>query len=105
MRMEGWFYKDLGDAMLAGEALDQIDRLFQSSGSSVRRPGTLAVFVRHCSEGRLHCRVEVFFPPPAAALAEAVGARPCARPSADNLSLLVGPEGAWSQFFPERRPR
>ena len=99
--MSAWFTKNLGDAMLAGEALAQLEALFLSTCGKSGDSGQMAVFVRHESEGRLHCEVKAYFPPGAIALAEAVDADPCARPSRDGLSLLVGPEDAWPAFFPD----
>jgi len=94
-----WFTSNLGDAMLAAEALERIRSSLPLS-RAVPGAGDMAVFVRHESEGRLHCEVRVYFSPAAAALASAVGAVACARPSASDLGLLAGPETAWQTLFP-----
>lgn len=87
--MSSWYSRNLGDAMLAGEALDQIKELFLSESKNGRyAPGT-AVFMRHDSEGRLHCEVKVFFPPELAELAERVGTIPCEQPFHDSLGVLI----------------
>jgi hypothetical protein len=99
--MSAWFTKNLGDAMLAGEALAQLEALFVSTYGRSGDSGKMAIFVRHESEGRLHCEVKAYFPPAALALAKTVDADPCARPSRDGLSLLVGSEDAWHAFFPD----
>jgi hypothetical protein len=96
-----WFTKNLGDAMLAGEASSQLEALFLSTCENSGSSGKIAIFMRHESEGRLHCEVKVYFSPDAVALAKAVDADPCARPSRDGLSLLVGAENSWQVLFPD----
>ena len=99
--MSAWFYKHLGDAMMAFEPLGQIEALYQSAYRGAARPKDVAVFVRHDSEGHLHCRVEVYFSPASALLAKEVGADPCEKPSINGLGLLIGSEDSWSVLFPE----
>ena len=102
--MSHWFAKSLGDAMLAGESLARVEALFSSmyaNTDSHRRE--MAVFIRHESEGRLHCEVIVYFSPASVAVAKTVDAEPCERPLPDGLGLLAGPEEAWETLFPERR--
>ena len=93
-----WFTYNLGDAMLAGESLDEIRALFLSH--CIRPGGDMAVFVRHESEGRLHCEVHVYFSPATIELAKAFGAVACTKPSPLDLGLLAGPETAWKALFP-----
>ena len=100
--MSGWFSKNLGDAMLASEPLARIEELFLAEYSLAASPGDMAVFIRHESEGRLHCEVKAYFSPAAAVVAAAADADPCARPSRDGLSLLAGAKESWSALFPER---
>ena len=95
-----WYMLNLGDAMLAADSLEKIRLGFPSRGTRPVLAGEPAVFVRHESEGRLHCEVRVYFSPAAAALARAVGASPCARPAAADLGLLAGAETAWKTLFP-----
>ena len=99
-----WFAKNLGDPMLATESLSRIETLFASqyTTTGADRSG-MAVFVRHESEGRLHCEVIVFFSPASVAVARSVDAEPCERPSPDGLGLLLGAEDVWHTLFPERR--
>lgn len=87
--------------MLAGESLAQLETLFVSTYDKSGITGKMAIFVRHESEGRLHCEVKAYFPPDAIALAKTIEADPCAKPTRHGLSLLVGPEDAWQAFFPE----
>jgi hypothetical protein len=95
-----WFTKNLGDAMLAGEALVQLEACFQSTYPS-GHSDKIAIFIRHESEGHLHCEVKAYFPPDAVDLAKKVDADPCAKPSPDGLSLLVGDGNSWRSLFPE----
>jgi hypothetical protein len=96
-----WFERNLGDAMLAGESLDVIKALFLSAYEKAHRPTDMAVFVRHESEGRLHCEVKVYLPPAAAGVAEAVGAIPCSKPVPYSLGLLAGSAISWPVLFSE----
>jgi len=97
--MSIWFTRNLGDAMLAGEALDHVKACFLSEYGKADQPKEMAVFVRHESEGRLHCEVKLYFSPAAAAVAKAVGAVPCGKPSSDGLDLLAGSELSRSMLF------
>ncbi|MHB1084693.1 MAG: hypothetical protein ACYCZA_07620 [Thiobacillus sp.] len=96
-----WFECNLGDAMLAGDSLDAIKTLFLSAYEKASRPADMAVFVRHESEGRLHCEVKVYFSPASAGVAEAFEAIPCGKPVSYSLGLLAGSKASWPVFFPE----
>jgi len=100
--MRRWFSKSLGDGQLAGEPLGRIEALFLAESARAGRPADMAIFVRHESEGRLHCEVRVYFSPASAAVACAVDAEPCDRPSPEGLSLLAGPPESWLALFPDR---
>lgn len=96
-----WFTKNLGDAMLVGEELAKIEELFLSAYEKSDITKRIAVFIRHESEGHLHCEVKAYFSPDAVRVASELDADPCPRPSRDGLSLLVGPEDSWLALFPE----
>ncbi len=102
--MSNWFSKNLGDALLADEALESIKSRFSSAFASPDYPDDVAIFIRHESEGRLHCDVIVYFSPATYSLATAIDAIACNKPSADSLSLLVGSTLAWSVLFPDVSP-
>lgn len=99
-QMSVWFSKNLGDAMLAGEPLEQIKTVFLSAYERAENADEMALFFRHESEGRLHCEVKVYFTPASAFVAQAVDAIPCSKPSPDGLDLLAGSEASWSVLFP-----
>jgi len=99
-----WYTLNLGDATLAEESLDQIRTLFSSEYEKAGKSEDMAVFLRHESEGRLHCEVQVYFSPATATVAEAVGASPCRKPSCGGLGLLAGSEMAWLVLFPDFDP-
>ena len=86
--------------MLAGDLLDRITETFLAARKVAPDPGEMAVFIRHESEGRLHCEVKAYFSPAAVSVARAVGAESCARPIPDRLNLLAGSEDSWSALFP-----
>ncbi len=100
--MRVWFSKNLGDAMLACEPLAQLKELLLSVHAKADSPEEIAVFIRHESEGRLHCEVKAYFSPASVIVAREVDAEPCERPSPDGLSLLVGSKDSWLALFPER---
>lgn len=98
--MSTWCTSNLGDAMLAGESLDHIKSLFLSTYESINGPKEMAVFIRHESEGRLHCEVKIYFSPAAREVAKSVGAVACKKPSPTGLGLLAGSKESWSVLFP-----
>jgi len=99
--MRNWFSKNLGDAMLAHEPLQQLEELFLAAYASAGNPGDMAAFMRHESEGRLHCEVKVYLSPNSSAVAREVNAAPCRKPSPDGLSILAGSQESWLSLFPE----
>lgn len=93
--MATWMRCNLGEATLAAEKLDFVTELLEN-GPPGEDGVTAAAFVRHESEGRLHCEVWVYFTPGAAAVAGALGAAPCPPPAVGGLSLLAGAPDAWT---------
>ena len=100
--MMRWHVKSLGDPMLADDGIEQLTTAFRRAHADSGSPKEMAVFIRHESEGQLHCEVKVYFAPAAARFAQDNGGTPCMRPSLESLSLLAGPEGSWDLLFPER---
>jgi len=88
--MTGWSVVNLGDAMLAQGALVDVQRHFDRVYQAAGCPPDMALFMRHVSEGRLHCELLVYFSPAAAAVAVELGAEPCAPPAPEGLDLLAG---------------
>jgi hypothetical protein len=99
--MKDWFSKNLGDAMLAGDQQDRIKQIFLSAYLDADSPKEMAAFIRHESEGRLHCEVKIYFSPMSIAVAREVDAEPCEKPSPDGLSMLAGSQDSWMLLFPE----
>ena len=99
--MSIWFTKNCGDAMLAEETLENIKALFEVIYGRNDISNETAVFIRHESEGRLHCEIHAYFSPGAAIVAGRVDADPCARPLLHGLSLLMGQSDSWHTLFPE----
>ena len=102
-QMNSCLRKNLGDAMVAFASLEEIEALFESTYGTDACPKDAGVFIRHISEGSLHCRVEVYVFPASVSIAKRVNAQPCGRLSVTGLDLLVGSMDAWSKLFPERR--
>ena len=103
--MGSWFTCNLGDAMLAGESLEHIKTLFMSSQARSKDSNEMAIFIRHESEGSLHCDVRLYFSPATAHVAEAVDATACIKPIPRDMGLLAGSKAAWSILFPETTSR
>lgn len=88
--MASWHVIELGDALVAAPRVAEVQEDFERVYRRHGRPAGMALYVRHVSEGRLHCEVRLYFSPGAAAVAEAAGAEPCAPPPMDALGLLAG---------------
>ncbi len=101
--MQNWFSKNLGDPMLAFDAIEYLERRFSENYANTANPKDLAVFIRHESEGRLHCEVIVYFSPAAVDIAQKQNAKPCQTPSPNGLSLLAGAEEACQTLFPNHQ--
>jgi hypothetical protein len=101
--MKTWFYKELGDAMMAAQPANQIREAFLPLFVSAGNPEDMAVFTRNDSEGRLHCEVSVYFSPAAIDIAKAFDAKPCEIPLKEGLDLLVGSQNSWFALFPENK--
>jgi hypothetical protein len=101
--MDTWFFKQLGDGMIAPDLSDQIREIFLSQFEAAGSPKEMAIFTRYDSEGRLHCDVMAYFSPAAAEIAETFSAMPCAKPPKAGLGLLAGDPDCWSILFPENR--
>ena len=99
--MNAWYYSNLGDAMLAGPMQEHIKSRFVEAYEKADQPADMALFVRHESEGRLHCEAMLYFTPAAAGVARAVGALPCGKPAPAGLDLLTGSRRAFATWFPE----
>ena len=99
--MNDWFVKTLGYAMLAFEAQAELEDVLTSVRSDSGNPADMAAFIRHESDGGLHCEVKVYLSPACVAVAEEVNAKPCAKPSPEGLGMLQGSDEAWQSLFPE----
>lgn len=99
--MNSWYRLNLGDALLAQPQQDAVRQAISTALAQQQLPDDGAAFIRHQSEGRLHCEAMVYFSPSAATLARHFDARPCAKPPAVGLGLLAGGPLAWHSWFPE----
>ncbi|AFT66168.1 MULTISPECIES: hypothetical protein [Cycloclasticus] len=99
--MKNWFKKNLGDAMLAYDQLELINQHLLLAYTQAGKPKEMAAFIRHESEGRLHCDVNIYFSPVSAHVAKELAAEPCEKPSANSLSLFAGSQDSWPILFPE----
>lgn len=76
--------------MLAGHDLECIENQFKLAHLKAGQPAEMALYVRHESEGRLHCEVIIYLSPAAAEFASTIGASSCSKPSFGDLGLLAG---------------
>lgn len=97
--MREWYCVHLGDGILASAPLARIEDRFREEYQRAGAPKDMALFVRHQSEGSLHCEVSIYFSPAAAAVARALGADPCGRPLRHGLGLVIGAEDCWTLLF------
>ena len=88
--MSSWFSKNLGDAMLAGEELACIERLFSTTYARLGQPKDMALYIRHESKEHLHCEVVVYLSPSSVNVAREIEADSCEKPSPIDLGLLAG---------------
>lgn len=99
MQMSGWYSLNLGDALLAESALNRIKTLFTATEAPITQHGNMAIFIRHESEGQLHCAIKLYFSPAVSSLARTLGATPCTKPAKTDLGLFAGIEQAWERCF------
>lgn len=99
--MNDWFVKNLGDAMLAFEAQAELEETLTSVRIQAGNPENMAAFIRHESDGGLHCEVMVYLSPACESVAGACNATPCAKPSPEGLGMLLGSDETWQLLFPE----
>lgn len=99
--MQTWFSQQLGDGVWAYAPKDQIREQFAPLFAAAGQPVDMAVFTRHELEGRLQCEVVAYFSPASAALAQALGAQPCNKPTHNDLDLLAGDAASWAVLFPD----
>ncbi|MDF3127636.1 hypothetical protein P0Y35_00360 [Kiritimatiellaeota bacterium B1221] len=89
--MQNWVQVDLGDAMLANEALaalkEKLTVLYQKEGCP---DGMIAVY-RHES-GELHCRLLVYLTSAFQAVAALENAQACGLPAVADFGFLAGNE-------------
>jgi hypothetical protein len=76
--------------MLASETLARIENKFIEYHRISGKPSDMALYVRHESEGRLHCEVIIYLSPASSELAREIDARACEKPSMTGLGLLAG---------------
>ena len=86
----GWYYDFDREEPFTPEDLGQIESLFSAAYERAGRPKDMVLYLRHESEGRLHCEAIVYLSPAAADVAREIGADSCARPTSNGLGLLVG---------------
>lgn len=99
--MTDWYSINPGDGLMSSEALKNIEDIFQSHYARAGMPAGMALFIRHETEGRLHCEVTVYLSPASIDVAQAIGAVPCVQPVPTNLSLLLGNVDCWKVLFPD----
>ena len=99
--MSTWFYKQLGDAIMAAQPSDQIREAFLPIFAAAGNPEDMAIFTRNDSEDRLHCEVFVYFSPAASRVAKLFDAATCEKPLREGLDLLAGNSSCWSTLFLE----
>ena len=85
-----WYTIDLGDALLAGPAFDDLELQLIKICEQAGNPADMAAYYRHETAANLFCSVSVYLTPGFASHASELDATPCAAPHPSGLSLLVG---------------
>lgn len=101
LRNSPWFLINLGDATLVDNELELLRQRLSVAFTQAGSPKNMAAFMRHEADGRLHCEVKIYLSPTWNSTAKVFQATPCKKPSASDLSLLIGCQGAWSALFPK----
>ncbi|WP_416306995.1 hypothetical protein [Neptunicella sp. SCSIO 80796] len=89
-KAQNWYWKNLGDALQASAALQQIRQAVMSHYPDAQHNPQIAVFWRQISDTGLHCEVNVYFSPRLAMVAKKMSALPCERPDESGLECLLG---------------
>lgn len=100
--MQTWFWKKLGDGMMASQPVKHIQDAFQKLSETAGEPDEMAVFTRRDLTG-LHCELHAYFSPAASEIARTFGAQPCERPPRRGLELLAGDQRCWALLFPDKQ--
>lgn len=96
--MSTWFSKELGDGVAAHAPTTQIQETYSTlyiAGANFSMD--MAVFSRYDLRANM---VTVYFTPSAIQLARTFGAKPCEKPSKDDLALIVGDPRCWEILYP-----
>jgi hypothetical protein len=101
MKNKYWFKINLGDAMLAGIAQEELEKSFSNVIENTVHSKEMAMFIRHENQGRLHCELVVYFSPACDSIATKLDATPCMNPSVNDLSLCIGDSESIALLFPE----
>lgn len=94
--MAHWFKLDLGDAMLASEALSTIQRHLSNVHDMHNKAENLLALYRHESQG-LHCRVFVYLTDDFQQLAKLDNVMSCHIPPLADSAFLAGDETSLNQ--------
>lgn len=97
--MHTWWQMSLGDPMLADAELDRLTHAARQARSESAQASEYALFLRHESQGHVHCELIVYFSPAAETEARAFGAQACARPAPGDISVLVGSDDAVTRLL------
>ena len=87
--MSSWFRIDLGDAMLAVEALSDLKIRLSDVYAVAGRPATMLALYRHESEG-LHCSLILYLTNEFQRAAALENAAPCSIPLLADSAFLAG---------------
>jgi hypothetical protein len=98
--METWRSKALGNGAAALAPSMRIQQMFPPIFMASGRPASMAVFSHYDRRAK---KLTAYFAPGAARLAAFFDAKPCAKPPAEGIGLLVGDARCWEIYFPDRK--
>lgn len=90
MKKVYWYWKNIGDALLASSVLQQIKQAVIEQFPDAAHDPDIGVFWRQDSENGLHCDVNVYLCPKLAKIAGELDAKRCDKPILAGLECLIG---------------
>jgi len=100
--LDNWYYKNLGDPLLASSEQESVSHafaIFVEHESKATPENPMALFYRHETHAHMHCELLLYIPPNCAAFALSIKAQRCAKPQIQDLAIFAGSAPALAYWF------